>query len=262
MTRPSPGTVVLDLDGVLYRDTQGVEGAASALRDAAAAGWRLVYATNNSTKTAPIVARHITERTGFPADERDAVTSAMAAAGYLRGQVATAAVVGSDAIRSELRDAGIMVVETTEAPDAVVVGLDRSLTYETIDRAATAIRNGARFVATNTDTTYPTPTGLAPGAGTMVAAIAAASGSSPVSCGKPAPAFGDLVARRVGDGQVVIVGDRPETDIAMGLARGWTTVLTLTGVTESAASVPDQYRPHHVIASIAGVMDVLRAVGG
>ena len=255
------GTLVLDLDGVLYRDTEGVDGAASALRDAEMAGWRLVYATNNSTKTADTVARHIAQRIGFEADANNAVTSAMAAAAHLEGRVNTAAVVGSDAIRTELNAVGIKVVDASDRPGAVVVGLDRSLSYDAIDHASRAIRDGARFIATNTDATYPTPTGLAPGAGTMVAAVATASGATAVSCGKPSSAFAELVVRRVGDGPVVIVGDRPETDIALGLARAWTTVLVLTGVTTAAASVPDEYRPDHVIASIADVMDVLRGVG-
>lgn len=253
---------MLDLDGVLYLDTSGIPGARGALEELVDRGWRLVYATNNSTKTRDVVARHIAERTGFSADPDDAVTSAMAAAAHLAGTVASAGVVGSTAIRSELRRVGIDVVDLRDAPEAVVVGLDRSLTYDTVDRAARAIRGGARFVATNRDATYPTPTGLAPGAGMIVAAVATASGVEPVSCGKPERPFAELVTARIGEGPVVIVGDRPETDLALGRDRGWTTVLALSGVTRDPDEVPDDLRPDHVIASIVELTGVLEQVGG
>lgn len=268
MSGPGVGTVVLDLDGVLYLDSEGVPGAGDALATLASRGWRFVYATNNSTKSAEMVASHIAERTGFVAAAGDAVTSGMAAAAYLDGRASTAAVVGSQAIRRELASVGIEVVDFEARPEVVVVGLDRGLTYDAIDRAARAIREGATLVATNIDATYPTPTGLAPGAGTLVAAIATASGTEPVSCGKPADAFAALVHRRItsttpaGARTVVMVGDRPETDLALGRSQGWTTVLALSGVTRSPDDVPFAFRPDHVVSSIADVPDLLAQFGG
>ena len=268
MTDAGVGTVVFDLDGVLYLDAEGVPGAGEALAVLSDRGWRFVYATNNSTKTAEKVAAHIAERTGFVAAADDAITSGMAAATYLDGRASRAAVVGSPAIRHELSAVGIEVVDLEAGPEVVVVGLDRSLTYDVIDRAARAIREGATLVATNIDATYPTPTGLAPGAGTVVAAIATASGVEPVSCGKPADAFADLVQRRIastapdGARTVVMVGDRPETDLALGRSLGWTTVLALSGVTRSSEEVPPEFRPDHVVASIADVPDLLARFGG
>lgn len=255
------GTIVLDLDGVLYLDAIGIPGVRETLESLVGAGWRLVYATNNSTKTRETVVRHIEERTGFRAEPDDAVTSAMAAAAHLAGRVRTAGVVGSTAIRSELKRVGIDVVDLRDDPEAVVVGLDRSLTYDTVDRAARAIRSGAHFVATNRDATYPTPTGLAPGAGMIVAAVEIASGVEPISCGKPERPFAELVRARVGPGPVVIVGDRAETDLALGKDHGWTTVLALTGVTPDPTVVPPELHPDHVISSIVELTDVL-GIGG
>ncbi len=264
---PQPGatgTVVFDLDGVLYIDSEGVPGAGDALEACVEAGWRPLYATNNSTKTSADVVRHIEERTGFRADPRGAVTSAMSAARHVASIGRDALVVGSHAIEYELLARGIAVIdrEAPTAPDAVVVGLDRTISYERIDRAARAIRSGSAFIATNTDTTYPTPTGLAPGAGTIVAAIAAASGVEPVDCGKPTTRFGSLIADMLGSGPVVMVGDRPETDIALGLAYGWTTVLVLTGVTSSPDDVPTAHTPDHVIDSVANLPSLLATIGG
>lgn len=254
------GTIVFDLDGVLYVDSEGVPGAGAALERLAAGGWLLRYATNNSTKTPGTVVDHIAERTGFRADPAEAVTSAMSAASHLAGAVSRAAVVGSDAIAEELEKVGIETVDLDADPEAVIVGLDRSLTYDTIDRAARAVCGGARLVATNTDATYPTPTGLAPGAGTIVAAIETASGVTAESCGKPADVFGVLVDSRIRRRPVVMVGDRPETDIALGQSRGWTTVLTLTGVTDDPGAVSAEYRPDHVIGSVSELPALLDAM--
>lgn len=258
--RGLPGTVVLDLDGVVYVDTEGVPGAEEALRALERDGWRIVYATNNSTKTRADVVRHIAERTGFDADPGAAVTSAMAAAAHVCG-ASTAAHVGSESIGHELRAVGVEVVAIEDSPEAVVVGLDRQISYGTIDRAARAIRAGSRFIATNTDATYPTRTGPAPGAGTIVAAIATAAGVDATPCGKPHPPFADLVQERLIEGRVIVVGDRPETDIALGLRFGWETALVLTGVTESPSAVPADLRPDHVLASIAELPALLAASG-
>lgn len=260
MASSSVGTIVLDLDGVLYLDSQGIPGAREALESASALGWGIIYATNNSTKTAEDVARHIALRTGFDADPADAITSAMSAAEYLRGVVASAAIVGEPSIAAELERVGIGTVPSHHDPGAVVVGLDRSITYDTIAAAASAVRGGALFIATNADPTYPTPSGLAPGAGTIVAAIATASGEDPVICGKPEPVFASMIRSRVGDGPLVVVGDRPETDIALGKVLGCTTILTLTGVTRTADDVPDAYRPDHVVESVSGVIPILERI--
>jgi len=249
--------MVFDLDGVLYLDSQGIPGAGKALEEIAALGWQLVFATNNSTKTPRTVAQHIQQRTGFDASGSHAVTSAGSAAEYVAGRHTTAHVVGSPALKAMLEDAGISLAHGSD-PGAVVVGLDRGLTYDAIDRASRLIRGGSEFVATNIDSTYPTPTGLSPGAGTIVAAIKEASGTEPVNCGKPTPIFLSLVAEKIeADPNVWMVGDRPETDIALAQAGGWTSVLALTGVTDSPEAVPERFTPDHVVASIADLPKLL-----
>jgi HAD superfamily hydrolase (TIGR01450 family) len=254
VTATAIGTLILDLDGVVYLDGEGVPGARETLERFRDSGWQLLYATNNSTKSGATVAEHIRSRTGFRADPDDAFTSAMAAAHHVANDaagVSAAMVVGASSITAELLARGIAVRD--DDVDAVVVGLDLAITYERLDLAARRIREGAAFVATNTDATYPTPSGLAPGAGTIVAAISTASGVEPVNCGKPTRTFGDMVARRITGQHVVMVGDKPETDIALGKAYGWSTVLVLTGVTGADDDVPAIHRADMVVPSIAGL---------
>ena len=185
-----------------------------------------------------------------------AVTSAAAAASYAAGRFRSAFVVGSTALQVTLEDAGVEAAIADRA-ECIVVGLDRDLTYESIDQAARAVRRGAAFIATNVDNTYPTPTGLAPGAGSIVAAVATAAGEEPIICGKPTPVFRELVRSRLIGGEIWVVGDRPETDIAMALAEGWRSVLVLTGVVSDPAEVPAEFSPDYVIASVADLPDLI-----
>ena len=140
MSGSVPGTIVFDLDGVLYVDQEGVPGAAPALDRLADEGWALLFATNNSTKTPEDVADHICVRTGYPASAAQAVTSAGAAAGYVARRHRTATVVGAASIETMLRQAGVEVVAPAEA-DAVVVGLDLDIDYARLRDAARAIRS-------------------------------------------------------------------------------------------------------------------------
>lgn len=255
----TPGTVIFDLDGVVYRGEHAIDGAGNAMHTLSDAGWKLLFATNNASKTRETVADKITSRTGFSADPHDVVTSAMAAAWFMKGRYATTYVVGVKGLRWEMQNAGIEVVETSEA-ESVVVGVDFELSYAHIAMASEAIRNGAAFIATNTDATFPTADGrLAPGAGSIVAAIATASGRSPIICGKPHPTMGNLVAELVVGEQIWMVGDRVETDIELAKNHGWLSILPLTGVTTTVDGIPADQLPDHVVSSIA---DVPRIVMG
>ena len=142
------------------------------------------------------------------------------------------------------RDAGV-----------VIVGLDPGLSYEGLTSAVMAVSNGARFIATNVDVTYPTPEGLWPGAGALVAAVQAATGVEPEVAGKPHAAMRKLLRDRLSAGESLVVGDRPETDLALGVAEGWITVLVLSGVTPPGAEVVPQ--PDHVLDTVAELPSLL-----
>jgi 4-nitrophenyl phosphatase len=245
------GTVVFDLDGVVYLSSTPIRGAAHAIRSLQALGWQTLFATNNSTKTPESVARILKERAGISVDPSTVITSGMAATAYLTSRgVEHAFVVGSSELETTVEGGGIAVVDHLSA-EAVVVGLDRSLSERTVERAASAIRRGALFVATNTDATFPTPGGEVPGAGGTVDAVAAAADSLFVVCGKPHEPMVRLVEEQLTSDCVWMVGDRPETDMAFAKEAGWRSVLTLSGVTSTTADIPPALLPDHVIESIA-----------
>lgn len=245
------GSVICDLDGVLYLDAHPIPGAAEALAELEGAGYQLLFVTNNATTHLPELIDKLEAATGLRPAPDSVVSSAMAGASMVAGQNGAAFVVGERGLARTLEDAGVMVTDDWRKAEAVVVGLDRSLTFEQIKDATLAIRAGARFVATNLDSTYPTPEGLWPGGGAIAAALEAASGVQPEVAGKPHEPIRALVRERLGEGPVWIVGDRPETDLAMGKLEGWTTVLVLTGVVNSVDEVPVEFAPDLVLDSIA-----------
>jgi 4-nitrophenyl phosphatase len=246
---PGAGNVVLDLDGCLYVGDRPVPGAREALEGLAAAGMRIVYATNNSTKTPGVVAERIRAIVGLAVDPATVVTSAMAAVSMLSGGDEPALLIGEAGLTDTFRAAGISSTDDPAAAGSVVVGLDRGISYERIRRAAHAVVLGARFIGTNPDPTFPT-TGIAdPGAGSIIAAVARAGGRDPEFAGKPHAPMLRCVSALLGPGRTWVVGDRPETDLALGAAAGWETVLVLTGVTsDPAGAVP---RPMHTLETVA-----------
>ena len=245
------GTIVFDLDGVVYLGNVGVPGAGEALAAVSELGWHIVFATNNSTRTPHEVLRHVEARTGFRGLDVDVATSAMAAAAWTVREHSSVFVVGERGLRDTLADAGLEIVD--DDAEAVVVGLDRQIDYESIAKAARMIRDGATYIATNTDATFPTPEGPVPGAGAIVAAITKAGGKDPITCGKPEDPMLNLVRSLVRGIDVWLVGDRPETDLAMANRAGWHSVLVLTGVTASGTQIHSDDQPAFIIDTIASV---------
>lgn len=252
-----PKTFIFDLDGVVYLDSEGVPGAGETLNALRADGHQVLFATNNSVRALSTVVRNIEKRTGYAPEPQSVITSALAAANLLRGSGATCYVLGSHELSSTLSEAGIAVTTDHSEATAVVVGLDRDLSYERLTGAVLAIRAGARFVATNDDATYPMPDGQYPGGGSIVAAVERASGQTPLVCGKPNKPMRDLVVSRVEYDDVWMVGDRPDTDLALAAEAGWGKILTLSGVTDTADGLPEHLCPDVTIESIRDLPGLL-----
>jgi 4-nitrophenyl phosphatase len=197
------------------------------------------------------VALRLAALTGYPAVPSQVVTSAMVAAEVLSASDAPVLVVGESGLGVTLQRAGLALTDDPEQARTVVVGLDRGLTYDRLRVAAEALRRGARFVACNRDPTYPTESGPWPGGGALVAALEVAAGRTAEVVGKPHPPMRAAVRRRLGPGATWVVGDRPETDLALGREEGWATVLVLTGVVTDPGEVPPALRPDLVVATIA-----------
>lgn len=244
---------VLDLDGVVWLARAPIPGSADAIARLRAAGEQVVFLTNNSGPTLAEYAAALTAA-GVAAAPEDLATSAQAAAELLEpGQ--KVAVLGGDGLHEALRARGVVEVPATASPAAVVVGRMVTLDYDELAGAATAIRDGARFVATNTDSTFPTPGGLVPGAGALVAFLQVASGRAPEVAGKPNAPVADLVRARFGD-LGVVVGDRADTDGLFAKLAGARFALVLTGVTK-AEDLPVEPAPEIVGANLAEVVDRL-----
>jgi phosphoglycolate/pyridoxal phosphate phosphatase family enzyme len=280
--------VALDLDGVIYRGGMVLPGVAEALADVVRRGLDLRYVSNNSTAHRETVSERLAGM-GLPAGANRVLTSGYVAGRWLRARLpegTSVMVMGEGGLLQELREAGLAAYHVGEGdptepgsavpggapaadtPAAVVVGMDRSLSFRTLAEAQAAVRGGALFVATNPDPTFPTPDGLLPGAGALVAAVAAAAETAPVFMGKPGQALAEIVAEVTGipPRETLFVGDRLSTDIAMGLQAGMVTVLVLTGVTteadlECARTGAGSALPDHVLADLRELPALLDSLG-
>jgi len=232
--------LVLDMDGVLWKDNSPIGDLPAIFNNIRTRRLKVVLATNNATSSVPEYLAKI-HRFGVELEPWQIVTSAMASAHALlkafpeKGAVY---IVGENGLISELRDNGFVPITDPddESPViAVIVGMDRTLNYQKLRRATFHIRDGVPFYGTNPDTTFPTPLGLVPGAGSIIAAIETATGVKPIMIGKPSPFIFELSAERMNlnNNEFLVVGDRLETDIAGGQALGARTALVLSGVSTS-----------------------------
>jgi 4-nitrophenyl phosphatase len=236
---------VLDLDGVIWLADTPIPGSADAVAALEAAGERLVFVTNNSN---PTLEENETKLADHGIDARDRVVSSAMAAATLVEPGERVLLCAGPGTEQALAGRGATIVRDGAA-DVVVVGFHREFDYERMRIASTAVRNGARLVATNDDATYPTPDGPIPGAGSILAGIERASGVRAVVAGKPYDAMAATVRSRLG-GDGVVVGDRPDTDGRFARTLGYRFALVLTGVVTDAATVTDP-RPDDVAPDLA-----------
>jgi HAD superfamily hydrolase (TIGR01450 family) len=252
--------IIFDLDGVVYLGTDPVPGAPQAIREL---GPRVAYATNNASRSAAEVAR-LLGVLGLPATAEQVITSAGAAADLLATQLPAGSpvlVVGSRALEQELQRVGLTPVAEAEArPVVVVQGYGPQVGWALLAEACVAIRAGARWVATNTDVTMPSPRGPLPGNGSLVAALRTALGGREPDTvvGKPHPELFTLATRRFGATRPLIVGDRLDTDIAGAVNAGMPSLLVLTGVARPADVLRAQpgQRPTYVATDLSGLSTV------
>ncbi len=254
--------LVCDLDGVLYRGVEPVPGVAAALDRIRASGIRVVFATNNATKTLAQYVERL-RRFDVEASADEIVTSAAVTGEEIerRGWGGrTAFLIGTEGMQVALDNAGVVVVHGVagRTADIAVVSSTARFDYQLLATAAFAVRNGADFIASNADPTFPAADGLWPGAGALLAAVETASGRKAEVMGKPNPPMMEAIQRRLaGCENIAVVGDQPSTDLAGGRAMGWTTILVLTGVTGAAAAAGLDPAPDLVLPSLMELVPVL-----
>jgi 4-nitrophenyl phosphatase len=252
---------ILDMDGVLYRGDTPLPGAPQLVAWLAEERLPFLLLTNNSTLDPAAYELKLAQMgIDVPADQ--IITSAVATADFLTTRLAVGAhvyVIGEDGLQATIAARGFVI--TDRDPQAVVVGLDRQLTYAKLRTATLAIRSGAAFIATNTDRTLPTEIGEVPGAGAIVAALEAATGVAPTIVGKPEPPMMAMAIARMGkpNADTVAIGDRLETDIAGGHRLGLPTVLLLSGVTRVPPPAGATPQPTWVFADAAELLAAWRS---
>jgi 4-nitrophenyl phosphatase len=254
--------LILDMDGVLWRDTQALLDMPHFFSQVSELGLPVVFATNNGTRS---VEMYIERLAGFgvTAEPWQIVNSAIATADYLHklfpqgGPVFTVAETG---VLEALIEKGFTPVsEEQEGILAVVAGMDRKAAYDKLAKATLLIRAGVPFIGTNPDLTFPIPRGQVPGAGAFLAFLEAATGVRPTIIGKPEPYLYRFAIERLGTKaeETLAVGDRLETDILGAQRTGCPSVLVLSGVSSEAEARSWQPQPDLILPNLADLLPLL-----
>lgn len=244
-----------DMDGVLVHEEQAIPGAAEFLQTLRDKGREYLVLTNNSIFTPRDLSARLAA-SGLDVPEERIWTSALATASFLKTQSpkSTAYVVGEAGLTTALYQAGYVMTSTD--PEYVVLGETRSYSFDQIATAVQLISKGAKFIATNPDTTGPTADGPIPATGAIAAMITAATGKKPYFVGKPNPVMFRTGLNRIGahSEETAMIGDRMDTDMLAGVESGLHTFLVLTGSTRREQIADFSYRPNEVMDSIADIV--------
>jgi glycerol 3-phosphatase-2 len=250
-----------DLDGVVYAGPHAIPGAVESLQRLAGIGVGLGYVTNNASRTPAQVAAHLREL-GAPAEDQQVVSSSQAGADLLASLLSPGAAVlitGSPALAHEVELVGLKPVHGAEdKPVAVVQGFNPAIGWKELAEASFVLADAdVLWVATNTDMSIPQARGMAPGNGTLVGAVAAATGRRPLVAGKPEAPLFHAAAKRLSSDRPLVVGDRLDTDILGGNRAGFATVAVLTGVDtlETMLAARADERPRYIIRDLAGLYE-------
>ena len=253
--------LILDMDGVLWKADSPIGDLPAIFARIAALGLKVVFATNNGTRSPEQYQQRLAGY-GVQVDSRQVVTSSLCVARLLEHRFPHGGpvfVVGEQGLIQALRDKNFeaLSVEAAPAAQALVMGLDRQVSFEKMREATLLVRAGKPFYATNPDKTFPTPRGEIPGAGAWIQVVTTATGVEPIYAGKPFPDIIELALERLGlrTEEALVVGDRLDTDIAAGQAFGSPCALVLSGV--STREQAEAWRPEMDVmaASLAELIE-------
>jgi HAD superfamily hydrolase (TIGR01450 family) len=253
---------MLDLDGVVYVGPHAVPGAVDSLARARSAGMRLAYITNNASRTAAEVASHLRDLQLPEVTDDDVVTSAQAVAHLVADAVPPGSpvlLIGGEGLRQPLEERGLRCVSSLDdGPMAVVQGFHPDIGWTQLAEAAYAVGAGVPWFASNTDLTIPTARGVAPGNGSLVQAVANATGAAPTVAGKPEAALFNETIERFGGKRPLMVGDRLDTDIDGAIRIGIDTHAVLTGVNtlQDVIDAAVGHRPTYVSYDLVGLNEM------
>ncbi|AQL41344.1 HAD family hydrolase [Halorientalis sp. IM1011] len=255
--------VVLDLDGTVYRGGELLPGAAETVDAIRELGLSLCCFSNNPTKTR---AAYVDRLAGLEIeiDESEVLSAGTVTTDYLVDEHAgdDCFLIGSPGLREQLVDAGVSLTDEPTTADVVVASWDREFDYDDMTDGLRALEDpSTAFVGSDPDRTVPASGGRSvPGSGAIIGAVAAVADRDPDRVlGKPSPESIAAVEDAIGvaPGECLLVGDRLDTDIAMGERAGMTTALVLTGAADRDDVAESDVRPDHVLDGIGDVPDLL-----
>lgn len=255
---------ILDVDGTIVRGGELIPGATEGLRAIEAAGCSRLLFSNNPTRGADYYREKLAAH-GVDIDPSNVLTSATVTADYLAANHpdATAYLVGDDRLRAILEAADLAVTTDPDAADLVVGSIDPEFTYGALDEALSALERGIPFYGTDPDATIPTDDGAIPGSGAILSAMEAVAGREPDAIlGKPSEVAASAATTRLGAApeRTLVVGDRLDTDVALGERAGMTTAVVLTGVTIREDVERSSVTPDHVLDSLGEVGTLIDAI--
>ena len=249
--------VIFDMDGVLYRGHQPLNGASELIQFLDEAHIPFAMATNNSSQTPQSYMTKLSGMNIHGIQPEQVVTSGTVSVDFLRDHFEEGSavyVIGGDGLMEMIEEAGFQIAE--QDVDAVVVGIDRQLTYDKLHLATTLILEGATFIGTNPDVTFPTPEGVAPGAGSILALLETATDVKASVMGKPAQAMFQSALQKIGTRpqETLMIGDRLATDIFGGKQANLQTALMLTGVTHRDQVSESEYIPNAIYENLCELL--------
>lgn len=242
---------LIDLDGTAYKGEEVIPEAIEFVSRLENRGIRYLFVTNNSSKTPEQVADHL-NKLGFRASPEVVFTASLAAANYLYEKRPNARIyaIGEKGLKTALIEKGFELSDNR--PDAVIIGIDREINYEKLAKACLAVRDGAEFYSTNSDSAIPTEKGLLPGNGALTSVISYSTQKKPIFIGKPYSIIMEQAHKKLGTpkNETIMVGDNYDTDILAGMRFGIDTLLVHTGVTTPEMLAKRQKQPTHVVSSL------------
>ncbi|WP_066386789.1 TIGR01457 family HAD-type hydrolase [Neobacillus mesonae] len=242
---------LIDLDGTMYRGSERIEAASDFVKRLKEKGIPYLFVTNNSSRTPEQVADKLIQF-DIPAEEKLVFTTSQATANYIYdvNKDASIYVIGEEGIKAAIEEKGFQ--QSSEHPDFVVMGIDRSINYEKLAVACLAVRNGATFISTNGDIAIPTERGLMPGNGSLTSVISVSTKTSPIFIGKPESIIMEQALKVLGapKEETLMVGDNYDTDILAGMNAGMDTLLVHTGVTTKELLAGYDKKPTYTIDSL------------
>lgn len=251
--------LILDMDGVLWRDTEPIGDLPAIFKEIKSRGWEAAFVTNNATRSVDQYVQKLATF-GVHAESSQIVNSGLATAQYLLERFPTGGkvyIIGEQGLFATLDEAGF--THSLDGPLAVIASLDRDVNYQKLREASAFIRNGVLFLGTNPDPALPTPQGYIPGTGAILAALTAASGRSPEIIGKPSPVMYHIALANIGidPGHALAIGDQMPTDIAAGVEAGCQTALVLTGVSTRETPREYKFQPTYIAQDLAELIEKL-----